>query len=102
MSVFTEENDIEQLLGVVNKFSEDSNHMLQRINLTEDAVMNRLKKLKVNKALGVDNIVPRPLVENAKCPSKPLLLIFSKSVGRGIVPKQGKCANVTGVFKKRV
>jgi hypothetical protein len=27
-SVFTEESDVEQLLGVENRFSEDSNHML--------------------------------------------------------------------------
>jgi hypothetical protein len=50
--------------------------------------MNRLKKLKVNKASGVDNIVPRLLVENAECLSKLLLLIFSECVGRGIVPKK--------------
>jgi hypothetical protein len=30
--------------------------MLRRINLTEDPIMNRLKKLKVNKASGVDNM----------------------------------------------
>jgi hypothetical protein len=64
-SVFTEENDALILLEVVNKFTEDSNHMLRRMKLTEDANRNRLRKLKVNKASGIHNIVPRLLVENA-------------------------------------
>jgi hypothetical protein len=99
-SVFTEETDLERLPGVVNRFSEGSNRMFGRVNLTGDAIMNRLKKLKVNKASGVDNIVPTLLVKNAECLSKPHLLIFSESVGRGIVPKQWKCANVSAIFKK--
>jgi hypothetical protein len=82
---------MEQLPGIVIKFSEDSNHMLRRINLTEDAILNRLKKLKVNKASGVDNIVPRLMAENAECLSKLRLLIFSESVGRDIVPKHCYC-----------
>jgi Reverse transcriptase (RNA-dependent DNA polymerase) len=99
-SVFTEQNDVSQLPGVVHRFSEDSNDMLQRRNLTEDAIMNRLKKRKVNMTSGMDNIVPRLLVENAKCRSKPLLLIFFEWVGMGIAPKQWKCASVTAIFKK--
>ena len=75
-SVFTEESDVEQLPEVVNRFPEDSSHMLKKINLSEEAIMNRLKKLKVNKASGIDNIVPRLLIENAECLSEPLLYIF--------------------------
>jgi hypothetical protein len=56
-SVFTEERDMEQLPGVVNRFSKDSNHMLRRMNLTEDAMRNRLTKLKVCTP-DVDNTVP--------------------------------------------
>jgi hypothetical protein len=51
-------------------------------------------------ASGADNIVPRLLVENAECLSKPLELKFSESVGWGIVHKQWECANVTAIFKK--
>ena len=86
---------MEQLLEVVNKFSEDSDHLLQRINLTEDAIRNSLRKLKVNQASDLDNIVLRLLVENAECQSEPFLHIFSESVGSGIVPKEWKSANVT-------
>ena len=75
-SVFTEESDVEQLPEVVNRFPEDSSHMLKKINLSEEAIKNILKKLKVNKASGIDNIVPRLLIENAECLSEPLLYIF--------------------------
>jgi hypothetical protein len=54
----------------------------------ENARRNRLRKLKVNKASGVDNIIPRLSVENAECLCEPLLYIFSESVGSGILPNQ--------------
>ena len=97
---FLLKSDVEQLPEVVNRFPEDSSHMLKKINLSEEAIKNRLKKLKVNKASGIDNIVPRLLIENAECLSEPLLYIFSESLGRGKVPTQWKCANVTAIFKK--
>jgi hypothetical protein len=63
-SVFTEESDVEQLPKVEYRFSEDSNHMLQRMNLTEDAPRNRLRELKVNKAASVHDS-PKLIIENA-------------------------------------
>ena len=78
-------------------FAEDSDHLLRRINLTEDAIRNNLSKMKVNRASDLDNIVLRLLVKNAECLSEPLLHIFSESVGSGIVPKEWKCANVTAI-----
>jgi hypothetical protein len=42
---------VEQLPEVVNRFSDDRDLMLQRINPIENAIRNRFKKLKVNKAL---------------------------------------------------
>ena len=65
--------------------------------LTEDAIRNSLRKLKVNQASDLDNIVLRLLVENAECLGEPLLHIFSESVESGIVPKEWKCANVTAI-----
>ena len=56
-----------------------------------------MRKLKVDWASDLDNIVLRLLVENAECLSEPLLHIFSESVGSGIVPKEWKCANVTAI-----
>jgi len=54
-SVFTSENSVNELKNV---FNEDKSHMLRDIGLTKDIIANKLSKLKVNKAPGVDGIVP--------------------------------------------
>jgi len=48
--------------------------------LTIDIISNKLSKLKVNKAPGLDGIVPRLLVENADILNLPLLYIYTKSL----------------------
>jgi len=53
--------------------------------------------LKVNKAPGLDGIVPRLLVENADILNLPLLYM---SMDSGRVPNDWKKANVTAIFKK--
>jgi hypothetical protein len=49
----------------------------------------RLKNLKVNKAPGVDEIVPRILIENADYLSQPLEYIYRESLETGVVPISG-------------
>jgi len=53
------------------KFSTDIDHMLSNIEITRDILLNKLNKLNSNKALGVDGIVPRILVENSDVLSEP-------------------------------
>jgi hypothetical protein len=74
--------------------------MLSKIELTQDIIASKLSKLKINKAPGVDGIVPGFLVENAEVLSIPLLCIYRKSLMSGIVPSDWKKANVTAIFKK--
>jgi len=73
-----------------------------------------VSKLKINKAPGVDGIVPRILVENADILSEPLYVyiylyiyiytmyihIYRKSIECGRVSCDWKKANVTAIFKK--
>ena len=99
-SVFTDENRLEELPEVKQKFNEDNNHMLRTISLTKECVLTKLLRLKINKAPGVDDIVPRILVENAYLLSEPLLYIFKTSLEAGKVPAEWKKANVTAIFKK--
>lgn len=99
-SVFTEENDEDELPEVECRFKDGNTHMLSTINLTEESIFSKLKKLKINKAPGTDQIVPRLLIENAEFLCKPLLNIFRKSLASGIVPRDWKRANVTAIFKK--
>jgi len=54
-------------------FVEDSNHMRNNIEISQDIILSKLSKLRINKALGVVRLVPRILVENADVLSIPLL-----------------------------
>jgi len=64
-SVFTFEDLVKELPETKCKFSNDNDHMLSNIEITRDIILNKLNKLKPNKALGVDEIVPRILLENS-------------------------------------
>ena len=99
-SVFTEEKDTDKMPEVKQKFNKDSDHMLKDIDITRDLVLTKLKRLKVNKAPGVDNIATRILIENAEVLSEPLCYIFLDSLKNGIVPNNWKTANVSAIFKK--
>jgi hypothetical protein len=99
-SVFTSENGHDELPEVRNMFVKENNHMLSNIEITQDIISSKLSKLKINKAPGVDGLVPRILVENADILSIPLMYIFIKSLESGKVPGDWKKANVTPIFKK--
>jgi len=99
-SVFTSEDLVNELLETKCKFSKDNDHMLSKIEITRDVVLNKLNKLKSNKAPGVDGIVHRKLVGNSDVLSEPLSYIFKKSSECGRVPSDWKKANVTAIFKK--
>ena len=98
-SVFTSENGHDELPEVRNMFVKEKNHMLSSIEITQDIISSKLSKLNMNKAPGVDGLVPRILVENADILSLPLMFIFNKSLESGTVPGDWKKANVTPIFK---
>ena len=67
-SVYTSENtDVSEknLNDLRDLFSGDQNDVLQDVIITEHFVLNKLKKLKINKAPGVDGLVPKVLVKIA-------------------------------------
>src|SRR5664279_68235 len=74
--------------------------MLKDVTLTKTLILNKLKKLGINKAPGVDDIVPRMLIENSEILSEPLLYIYQSSLDNKTVPCDWKKANVTSIFKK--
>jgi hypothetical protein len=74
--------------------------MLCGIEMNEGMNINRLKKLKVGKAPGLDGIVPKLLTEASLKLSKPLYILFIKSLQDRVVPKDWKKANVSALFKK--
>ena len=99
-SVFTTENDFDEMPEVKQKFMESDNRMLREVIFSRKTVEDKLRKLKINKAPGVDGIVPRILIENANILSEPLYYIYKQTLDCGKVPKGWKLANVTAIFKK--
>lgn len=99
-SVFTDESLHPRLPPIQNMFKEDDSEMLLDIYVTEDMVLKKLKGLKANKAPGVDNIVPKILIETAEYICEPLCLLFNESLVTGVVPREWKQANVSVIFKK--
>ena len=57
-------------------------------------------KLKVGKSPGPDQLHPRMLRELASVLKIPLFILFRKSLDKGQLPMQWKCAHVSPIFKK--
>ena len=95
-SVFT----IEDMSKVPNEIMPVASETLDNINCTLDDVAKGLQKLNVNKACGPDKLYPRILKELSDVITKPLHIIFNKTLKEGRVPNDWKLANVTPIFKK--
>ena len=63
-------------------------------------ILNKLKKLKVNKSPGPDRIHPRVLHEIARGIVKPLKIILTNSLELMEIPKEWKHANVSAIHEK--
>ena len=70
------------------------------IQLTVEDTETRLRKLKVGKSSGHDNLSPRLLRAASDILASPLTHIFVQSISEGIFPKIWKLANVTPIPKK--
>ena len=68
--------------------------------LTIDAIEQKLNSLNPHKACGVDEVSSHVLKTSANAFSKPLDIIFRKSLREGYVDKLWKDANVTPIYKK--
>jgi len=67
-------------LGIADPGNTGPKSMLSGFEITPDIIRTKLSKFKLNKAPGVDGIVPRILGENVDILSEPLLYIFRKSI----------------------
>ena len=61
---------------------------------------SQLRNLKPGKAVGLDNIPARLLIDAADIVAKPLMQIINLSLQSGTVPKDWKAAQVVPLFKK--
>ena len=73
---------------------------LNHIEISEEEINKVLLCLNVNKASGPDGVCNIILKNIAKKISKPLSLIFNKSLCTGVFPDKWKLANVVPLHKK--
>jgi hypothetical protein len=67
----------------------------QRLRRQQKSCKLKPSKLKVNKAPGIDGIVPGILIENADILSLPLLPVYKKYLESSTGPSDWKKANLT-------
>ena len=96
-SVFTNEN-LNFIPSVDNLKSDQSS--VYNVIFTEEVIEKKLGNLKRFSAAGPDGFKPVIFIELSKELSKPLSIIFNKSMSSGIVPIQWRQANVSPIFKK--
>ena len=74
---------------------------LSSISITIKDVKDVLRNLNVDKAFGPDLISPRLLKEGVIILSRPLSIIFNRSLEQGYFPTCWKYGNVTPIHKKK-
>ena len=76
------------------------NSRLNSITISQQDVRDVLNKFNATKASGPDLISPHLLKEGATILSKPLSIIFNRSLLQCYFPSNWKDANVTAIYKK--
>ena len=80
-------------------YPDPTRNLMQDIIIKEEAILQSLEELKVDKAMGPDGLSPRILVEAKEYLVLPLKLIFSMSLSQGELPLDWKSAVVVPIFK---
>ena len=91
-SVFTVEKGME-----VRELGEIKSDVLRNVHITEKEVLEVLKRIKVHKPPGPDEVYPRTLWEAREEIAGPLAEIFESLTAPGEVPKDWRVANVVCV-----
>ena len=100
-SVFTCEDSTNVLPEAKQRYVGSLDGMLNDINIDREKVLNKLEKLQVIKAPGVDGIVPELLGKTSASLSVPLSIIFNHSFNTGIVPDDWKKSQRVSYIQKR-
>ena len=95
-SVFTQEpND-----NIPNIEKQAVKNVLSDITITAKEVEEKLKKLKIDKSPGPDEMHPRLLKEMSYEIAEAVSVMFNSTISKGKVPDDWKTANITAIFKK--
>ena len=88
-------------LGEFPEFDERNyQKILSNIIISDDCILKKLKKIKINKSPGPDTIHPRVLREVSKEIVVPLKMILELSLKTMTLPDDWKHAHVTAIYKK--
>ena len=95
-SVFTKEGTLGELPEVESRLDQDS---IFSLDINQDIIRSKLKKLKPNKSPGVDQYPSNFLKELAEVICFPLETLFRNSLLSGEVPLCWKQSNISPIFK---
>ena len=96
-SVFTKEPDATAMPFFDTR---DYKTELRNIEITEQMVMDKLKKLKINKSPGPDAMHPRVIHEISSSIATPITIIFQTSLRNMELPMEWKHAKISAIHKK--
>ena len=98
-SVFTAEN-VKNMPAAEQMFVGRDEEALLNVVISEGTILEKLKKLREDKAPGDDGIMSRVMHQLQDQLVEPLKLMFEQSMQDGEVPNDWRSANVTPIFKK--
>jgi hypothetical protein len=93
----SDENELGQNIYVENNNQMD---MLDSISISNEDVVKAISDFKTNKSPGIDSITSTYAIKIKEIVSKPLSLLFNKSLEVNKIPDAWKKANITPIFKK--
>ena len=96
--VFTVEDS--EIPAATEIYEGEEKDKLKYLEITEEMVMAKIRKLKNGKAAGLDGIRPDYIKTLAGEVVKPLTMIFQRSLQETKIPSEWKCANITPLYKK--
>ena len=99
-SFFTSVSKVNDENAILPNFIAKTGSILHSVNVTSDQIEALIKSLNLNKASGPDLISHKMLKGAAKAISKPITILFNRSLDESTFPDTWKIANVIPIYKK--
>ena len=93
-------SSINEELAFLPPFTKKTNNNLSQITIFESEIKDLIRCLNPKKASGPDSINHRIFIGVADQASKPLAILFNRSLFEGVFPNLWKMANVIPTYKK--
>ncbi len=91
----------EYVISIPNFEKRQVDSALEDINFSQKDIEDLLKELNTSKSQGPDLLHPRLLFEARSEISRPLFIIFRKSMDTSLLPEDWKNANITPIYKNK-